>query len=435
MQRLFNGFTLFLLIVLTSCYDTPRDSSIDCDTSCIASTEPIIYGQTTLYIDIVHGDNIHGDGSREKPYKNISYALNLMENNNTTIDCLYLSGGEYNSQNGETFPITIPHGMDIRTYNDENQSVTLQGSGYSKLQNKSVSIVATGDNNLYNLSLSSNETIGIIVLDKNSILSNITLYDNQVALIAYNDAHVILEESNISHNINGIEIYDNASLKLLNTLIADNDVGVILSDNGIIDQSSNDTSIINNTDCDFFTNGNNDLFLQGINWDQNRSDFNVEEGCSDGNNIVNQGIGTVSYQEISNSETPLFNTENEIYIISPQYGETLYSTTPTIKFDNAQQNRYIMVTLWKDKPIIRDKTIQNPYSIVWYWHTGMDGDEGDGIAYEKGATPINGEINTDSPQVAKPLTRGRAYYIAIWEWDNGGIKIISSSITSFFYIK
>jgi hypothetical protein len=450
-----------------------------------SSTAPPKYGSDDIYINPLNGNNIDGEGSVEKPYKTINYALSHLKSLTST---LYLSGGDYNLESGETFPIVLPQGINLYQYNDNNFTTNIQGSGY--FNDKEVCLVLSGNNKLHHLSISSKEHLGILSLKGTNTILLSTLKNNRTALALLDTSYITLTSVDIEENINGVEINNQSTLKLVSSDIQKNEIGIFVSDQGYIDSRSENSKIIENKKCDFFTDGNRNLFLQGLSWDMNSSDFTIQESCSDGNNIVNHGEGTISFQptpnnqyidfpennrssEITNpsnddnnddnndtinvndenSSTPidetnttsqnvnnvenstlLFTVKNEIDILYPPYDASLFSTEPIIKFNKTMTNKYIMVTIWKKLPIIRDNKIQNPKDIFWYWHSGMKGNIGQ-VDYQDGAEAINGDIQTTSSISPRQLSRGRAYYLAIWEWDREGLTVIASSHVSIFNVK
>ncbi len=119
-------------------------------------------------------------------------------------------------------------------------------------------------------------------------------------------------------------------------------------------------------------------------------------------------------------------------------GETIYTTEPTIKYENLKYGDYVMVTIWKNIPKVNDenKTIINREDIVWYWHSGMGKGSGQNIIeYNLGATPLEGGIVEEDGIIPPlPLKKGRTYYLAIWEWDKEAINIISSSKVYYFHM-
>lgn len=443
------------------------------------SSTPIKYASDDIYVDALNGDNINGKGTASKPYKTITYALKKL---NSLSSVIYLKAGEYSVKSGELFPLILPKGISLYPYGETNSSITIKGNGYFPLKDKTVCLVLKGNNQLYNLSISSEENIGILSLNGTNSLFSSTLQNNKTALALLNTSYFTLDATTVKKNINGLEINNHATLKLIDSTIQENEVGIILSSEGYIDSHSENSKIINNVECDFFTNGNRNLSLQGIKWDENSSDFTIKQSCSEGNNIVNQGEGTISFQALPNhppitlndknsssipnennissdeknetipdgNHTPsedknqtdtspinnalLFPVKNEINILYPTYDISISSEEPNIRYNNTQNNKYIMVTIWNKLPIIRDKQIQNPKDVFWYWHTGMEGGIGE-TTYEYGAKPLDGDLNANTPLAPKALKKGRAYYLAIWEWDREGKYIVSSSRISIFHVK
>ena len=389
-----------------------------------------------IYVSEEIGNDISGNGHINKPFKTITKAINNTKiglNDTTTI---LISGGNYTEENGEEFPLDIPKNINLFLSDENNKSAEIKGFGNTE-NNQEVTLLLRGNNNLNGLIISSLNNIGILSTRGKNKLISVKLINNQTALGILNSSNIILLDSTIENNsYSGIELSGKASVKLVNTSIINSNIGINISENAKIDKNSENSKIIENKQCDFFTSGNENIELQGIQWDNEVFDFSIEKDCSDGNNIVNIGDATISYQPIPNNL--LFtNIENEISILSPTFSESISTTTPLLRYTNIRVGKYIMVTLWKKLPMVKDGVIVNSEDIVWYWNSEMNNSPIGRIDYNKGANPINGNLNPSSPStsIPKPLKKGRAYYFAIWEWDSKGINIISSSSISYFIVR
>lgn len=401
---------------------------------CGASDNSSVMQKTSneIYVSQKNGNDTSGNGKENKPFKTITKAITEV-NGSTTI---LISGGNYTEESGETFPLDIPKNINLFLSDENNKSVEIKGFGSTE-DNKEVTLLLRGNNDLNGLSISSLDNIGILSTSGKNTLISVKLVNNQTALGVLNSSNITLLNSTIENNsYSGIELSNKASAKLVNTSIMNSNIGINISGDSKIDKNSENSKIIENKQCDFFTNGNQNMQLQGIEWDNEVFDFSIEKDCSDGNNIVNIGDGTISYQPIPNNL--LFtDIENEISILSPIFAETISTTTPILRYTNIRVGKYIMVTLWKKLPIVKDGVIANSEDIVWYWNSTMKNSPIGRIDYNKGANPINGELNPSSPSttIPNPLEKGRAYYFAIWEWDSKGINIVSSSSVSYFIVR
>lgn len=380
-----------------------------------------------------HEDNISTTiGIRSNPFNSITDALSNIKNTNIT---LYIDGGEYTQENGEIFPINIPKGIKLLKSDKNDKNITIEGFGLTE-DGKKTAIVLNGDTTLQNISISSLDNIGILSLGGENVLNTVTLSNNKNALGLLNDSKIVLENTLIKDNSHiGIELSNNSSLKLVNSTITESNIGLYVSDNAMIDSTLENSKVIKNEQCDLFSNGSQNLKLQHLEWDDSVFDFNIQDDCINGENIVSVGTGMISYQPIPNSL--LFpNIENEILILSPEFEEVISTTEPTITYTNTQNSKYIMVTLWSKLPIVVNNEIKNPKDILWYWHSGMNNSPIGRIDYNQGAKAIDGNLNMPMGELIRPspLEEGRAYYLAIWEWDTEGINIVSSSSISYFMV-
>ena len=414
----FIGIILIFTFVLVGCWEDASDSS------------PRKISSNDIYVSQKKGKDILGYGTSKFPYKTISYALSKITSGST----IFTEAGEYTEDSGEKFPLILPRNIGLVKYGEDNESVTIEGFG-STDNGKEVLLILNGDNRINGVKFSSLDNIDILSKSGKNTLNNITLSNNENGLGILNDSKVTLIDSSIENNSYiGVELSNSSRLELVNSKISKSNIGIYISDDATIENSVN-SKIIENSQCDFFTNGSQNLKLQGLSWDSDVFDFNIKTDCSNGNNIVNIGEGTISYQPIPNNL--LFsNIEKEILILSPKFSETIHTTEPTIKYTNTQNSRHIMVTIWTKLPKVNEGKIVNSKDIIWYWHTGMNNSPVGRIKYEDGAIPIDGDLNTPIEKLTspKPLEHGRSYYLAVWEWDDNGIEVISSSSISYFIV-
>lgn len=421
---------------------------IGCDDASARGESTLYVSPTRTYIENIYvnkrtgfdGDRKLGYGNVTNPFKTISYALknNFIEDTfgrKVTVPSIYIAGGNYTK---EIFPINLQKNINLFSYNDEsNLSVEIKN-------NNETTIILNGDNRLSNLIVSSQKGTAILSKEGNNSLNFITIKNSKNGISVLNSSSLVIKNSIIKDNSHsGVELSNNSSIKLINSEINNSNIGIFISDNATIDINSKNNKIKENRQCDFFTNGYNDIKLQGIEWDKNIFDFNIETSCIDGNNIVNVGEGVVSYQTLPNEENitvieQLFlNAKNRINIISPKFEEAISTVTPTIKYSNNLDNKYLMVTIFNKIPKVIDNEIINSNDIFWYWHTGMRMNNSSMgiIDYTDGQNLIDGEINNEKRIDVLPLDKGRSYYLAIWEWDSeNAIDIVSSSSVSIFYI-
>lgn len=415
-------FVSFLLLIQASCGG--------------GTSSPGNITSGALFVSQINGSN-SGDGTKKYPYKTISYALSQLGKKST----LYVSGGKYSTDNEEIFPLVLNEGVRILTFEEPNNSgdVVIEGFGEDD-ENNFVSLIFLGRNQLNSLIISSMNNIGVLIKSGENEIINSNIKDNKVAIGVTGKSKISLVNTLVNNNSHaGIEASGVSLVNLVASKINNNNIGVIISEDSKIDfeinQSSQNNEIMKNVACDFFHEGSKTLQLREIKWDDDVFDFSISKDCSNGNNIVNIGSASIDYQYIPSQKNTLFVADRIINIVSPTFGDTIYSTAPDFVY-NTTGNKLIMIALWETPAIVRDNVIINMRDIVWFWHSGMKNSPIGAVSFTKGQTPLNGNLNpTDlKSNPPKPLDKGRSYYFAIWEWDEMGIKILGSSKESYFKV-
>lgn len=80
----------------------------------------------TYYIDAVNGSNVTGDGSSGTPWQTITYATASA----TSGDIILTAAGTYSATmpgSVETFPMTIPSGVTLKSNASPSTSATIEG--------------------------------------------------------------------------------------------------------------------------------------------------------------------------------------------------------------------------------------------------------------------------------------------------------------------
>jgi len=422
------------------------------------------------YVSQYKGEE-NATGKKNSPFKTISQALEYFNDKNRTLShTINISGGVYNIENGENFPLILDNGISLVRSDENNQSVEINGSGYYTDYEEYISIVLNGNNRLQSINISSTNNIAILSQFGKNTIQNSRLRNNKIGFLGIGNAQTTIANNLITKNSDrGILLLGNSSIYLKSNWIIDNEIGVELNENSKFSDISQNTTISANHKCDFYYKVNNDINLTGIVWDKNISDIiiNINE-CKDGNEITNiSGIGEIFLEETknsipidnnisneinsSNSDINLthgFNQEiaptksffqetDKIQIEKPKYAE-YFNSSEEIKFEYDANNKYLMIALWKNSPRIvkESKNVSNPEQIIWYWHTGIEQESDDSISYNEGRVPKNGELNPiNHNNENKPTAlKNGDYYLTIWAWDNKGLEVTHSSIISKFYI-
>jgi len=448
-----------------------------------------------IYVSQLRGNDTNTTGKKNNPYKTITYALSKTKTG--IFNKIYINRGVYSQENGEIFPLILPKEVKIYKLDDNDSDNDVYINGFGNFDDKyPVAIVFQGNNKIQNVTINSNKNIGILSSSNNNQITSCNIINNLVGISTIESADITIKDTLITGNTHGIEASGYSTINLIQSVIYKNDVGIRIDDLAEINLNSFGQSvskITENIKCDFLQKGDKNLDLTGIKWDDNTLDFAIEKVCVNGNNIVNSGLGIINYvyspidvmneddithvtindnNIVNNSPIDVMNEDNItnivnnspidvmneddithvtindnkvlfknsklINITSPTFNERVYTNTPYIKYENTKNDKHIMIVIWKNMPKVIDKTIRidNSSDIVWFWHTGMQNGFNGYVEYNSGSTPINGNINPSNTNYnpAKPLINGKPYYLTIWEWDDKGINIVSSSNISYFSV-
>jgi hypothetical protein len=170
----------------------------------------------------------------------------------------------------------------------------------------------------------------------------------------------------------------------------------------------------------------------GTIWDDDVFNFSTSTSCLNGSNIAIEGIGDIDYQYIPSETSPLIPGTRDIPTISPGFGEIVYTQTPNLVWGTTG-SRLSAVAIWNVPPEATVHGIQNTDNLIWFWHSGLSSGVAGSVQYSHGYEPDHADIMAPG-LVAKPLTVGRSYYWAAWEWDQAGINVTASTNVSYFRV-
>ncbi len=398
--------------------------------------------QNALFVNQQIGDD-KNSGSLTSPLKTLTTAIEKSKKDSRSI---YISAGEYSVKSGEIFPLVIPENVGVFKYQDTDDNnissdVVILGSGLSDLSSNPVAFIMNGASKLYNLTINPEGGVGVISRSGvNEIFGN-KITNGIVGISIKNKATTKIFSSRVTNNSHAaIEIGGESLAIVIHSDISNNNVGFILTESGMLktnDGGKSGASFVgSNNKCDFYTESSNSLDLSAFIWDNDPFEFNIDLECKNGSNLVNGGTGSVDYQFIPDESGSLFRANKIIKTFSPEFGETIYSTKPSMSF-TGYNNKLVMNAVWKEMPRVVDNKIVNIEDIVWFWHSGMQNSPIGYVTYESGKYPKDGNLNpkdVSTLEPAPPLEKGRAYYWAVWEWDDSGVKIDASSSISYFKV-
>lgn len=393
------------------------------------------------YISALAGSDSTGDGSLQKPYRTVTFALS----SSTTRNALKLAYGVYDASSGEQFPIILPQGKKLvadpidvtqgnyalirgvgsfsSDYINGTNAVALVLNNAAGIRN--VAIEAPGGVALWVERASASVEIAGSAMFGSSI--GITLVDNASPQIN----GTVIEENQQT----GIELIGSAAPTFLNSIIRENAVGIVVADsakpNFGYSSGGGGNAITGNTLCDLRHTGNGDIKTIGTTWDQDVFEFSITNACFGGANIVVDGVGAIDYQFIPPREVLIFQSQRRILLDQPAFGEVIYTQQPSFMWTSSNAHM-TMVVVWEQPPAVGMSEITNTDDIHWLWHSGLNTGGAGYAQYSDGMSLQGGDITRTT--LSKPLEVGRSYYWAAWEWDNAGEKIYASSPLGYFRV-
>lgn len=207
---------------------------------------------TVVNVDAAVGDDHHGSGSADQPYKTITQALAMAPNTSTVI---LLAPGHYSQTSGEQFPLRLRPGVTIQGNAGEARNTIIVGSGEFRdagmVQN--ATIVTADRSGLANLAISnpkgngvwinagtpilrrlvlvSNAVAGVQVTDSTPVIENSYFHRNQLGLAIQGDSRGTIQGNYFEATGRAITVVNPATPTINNNRIARNDVGIALKNN------------------------------------------------------------------------------------------------------------------------------------------------------------------------------------------------------------
>lgn len=395
-----------------------------------------------IYVNASLGSDVSGNGSPSAPYRTITHALNVAQENYT----INVAAGTYDSSSGEVFPLYLKPNItingDVSNSSNASRQTLITGVGIYTSPTLggtySVAIICANDATISGFQITAINGVGIWCEGQSTTMtiSKNIIINSDYGIVVSGSAKPGIHDNVISqNNISGIETFSQSMPIIEDNTITNNAHGITINNSshpviGTAVSAGNNT-IANNTNCDLNNATSNQISAIGNNWDDDPFLFTSASSCSNGSNIANTAGGVVLYQYIPSSDFPIFPNSSVIDITLPTNGAVLGSNEPRFTW-TATGNKYVMLGLFSRPVILQNNSIQNNTDLIWVWHSGIGkGREGD-VAFNDGLKVING--NLDGAVTPTPLDRGRTYYLAIWAWDEEGLEITNSSKEFYFTV-
>ncbi|MFV2057679.1 MAG: right-handed parallel beta-helix repeat-containing protein, partial [Thiohalomonadales bacterium] len=270
-----------------------------------------------------------------------------------------------------------------------------------------------------------------------SQIRNCTIRNSRTGISSVNASSLqIMDNYIIDNQASGIELFNNVTPTLINNLISNNGVGITVFDNSLpsfkISTSGSGNRILGNKSCDLRHQGNLTIDTIGTIWDDAVFNFTIASNCSQGENIVIEGVGSANFQFIPNPDTPVFANTTQITTNSPQFGELLFVQKPSFSWQY-QGDGILAIVVMDQPPGIDSNGIVNRNHIVWIWHSGLPTTTPNSVDFDDGRALDPPYDNFKNVSAAAALQKGRSYYWSVLQWDSQtSTVIVASSALNYF---
>jgi hypothetical protein len=378
--------------------------------------------------------------SPEYGFRTITYALNYLD----TLNGLYgynvcVKEGVYDESHGELFPIRVNEKISLNA----DYGVEIINNGLSIVEkidgyelNSPVTFIVDNGGKVNNFFIVGNsQGVGIISRSGLSYIYNNEIKLNKVGLLTMNDSTPLIFKNSFFENELSLDLKHFSRPDLYYNVVNNNKAGVLVSGNaqpnfGDIDRPGQnylgerlDYGFCNTTDNLINAVGN---YYSGV-----EGDLIISQTCADGVLVGNTSRGGVLLNKYSTSDINIFNADADIELLSPSQGEIIYSDTPQFSW-NMESRELVALGVFDNRIEVKDNEILNTDDLVFYWDSGMLKGLVGSISLDDGVRFISGERSSGKNVI--PLEKGKAYFWAVWSWDNEGIKIVSSSIEGYFIL-
>jgi parallel beta-helix repeat protein len=392
-----------------------------------------------VYVDAATGDDVNGSGSPGNPYRTITGGLKHA----AAGESVYVMPGTYDASIGESFPITLVSGVSlVGLVSSEQPDIKpkIQGAGNYTSPSQGgpylTAIICADGADIDDFEITAPGGIAVwceAAAARTRIRENVIKLSDY-GIVTAGTARPAIENNVITENfLSGIETLDTSAPLVRNTTLSSNGYGVVARDSSLPDlgaPTKNGANILTeNTECDLYNVTDSQISAIGNTWDDNPLLFTATNLCTNGANVVNEGLGAVLFRDVPVSDDPIFADTDVIIPSLPGRNEILTTLEPRFMW-TPSGSKYVFLALFQNRIKVVNGSISNGFDAIWAWHSGL-GKEGD-IRYGDGIVIAGGVLMPGSPLPV--LAKGKTYYWAVWAWDDKGVKIVRSSKEMYFTI-
>ncbi|PLZ24689.1 hypothetical protein CBP28_17330, partial [Fischerella thermalis WC559] len=187
----------------------------------------------TLYVNPITGNNANA-GSRLVPYKTLTHALKASK----TGMIIQLAPGNYNTANGEIFPLIIPAGvMVVGNEATKGQGIIISGSGEYQSESfglQNITLLLLDDASLMGVTVTNSITkgTGIWIEYGAPTLANSTLVNcgREGLFVSGTAKPAILDNLFTENGASGLVMARNSKGEVLRNVVQKNAIGIAVSD-------------------------------------------------------------------------------------------------------------------------------------------------------------------------------------------------------------
>ena len=234
-RRLLNSYKLPMLVVLsllTMIAPAVKAQSIQPNSVQIAQADKTSY--PTIFVNPQTGRNTN-NGSDNAPFKTLTHALSVVNPNSI----IKLAPGNYNSTNGEVFPIQLKSGVTVQgEASDRGQNVIIQGSGLflSKTSaRQQITVLGNDGAGLLGVTVSNLDPqgYGLWIESSSPVVSDSTFTNNghDGVSIVGNSAPILKNNYFYNNGANGITVYGTSRPDIRDSIFEKTGFGINIAQN------------------------------------------------------------------------------------------------------------------------------------------------------------------------------------------------------------
>ena len=234
-RRLLNPCKLSMLVILsllTTIAPAVQAQTIQPDRFQIAQADKTSY--PTVFVNSQTGSNTN-NGSEATPFKTLTHALSVVNPNSI----IKLAPGNYNSANGEVFPIQLKSGVTVQGEAiDRGQHVIIQGSGLflSKTSaRQQVTVLGHDSAGLLGVTVSNSDPqgYGLWIESSSPVVTDSTFTNNghDGVSIVGNSAPILKNNYFYNNGANGITVYGTSRPDIRDSIFEKTGFGINIAQN------------------------------------------------------------------------------------------------------------------------------------------------------------------------------------------------------------